>query len=141
MPDPLETLQVGNEEFSSPEHAVDPEAKSIEGHAEHWLGPTVLGEAGGHVSMVVLDCPRLDVEIESELRGEVFRVQVMDDDVWLDPIEVTQVARRLQEGLIAGEMLEVANVVARYQCRPLGDRHGVLQLRTDRQHLPPRLAG
>ena len=91
--------------------------------------------------MVVLDRPRLEVELEGVLRGQVLGVQVVSDDLRFDPEEPAEVDRRLQEGLIGGEVLEVADVMAADEERLLGHRDRVLELGADGENLAGRLAG
>ena len=90
--------------------------------------------------MVVLDRPRLDVELEGVLGGQVLRVQIVGHHLRIDPEQPAEVRRCLQERLIGGEVLEVTDVVAAHEERLLGHRHGVLELGADGEHLARRLA-
>ncbi|CAN5655159.1 hypothetical protein BH20ACT2_BH20ACT2_15920 [soil metagenome] len=89
------------------------------------------------MGVVVLHPERRQVEIERELGGEVLRMQVMDHQRRIDADEVTEVVHRLEEGLVGGEVLEIAEVVAGDHRRAVGDGHGALQLGADGEHRPP----
>jgi len=45
----------------------------------------VFGQARGDVCVVMLDGPRLEIEVERVLGRQVLRVQIMGDDFRLDP--------------------------------------------------------
>ena len=87
--------------------------------------------------MVVLHGPRLDVQFQGVLGGQVLRVEVVRDHVRVDAEEPAEVHRCLQERLIGGEVLEISDVVAADESRLLCHRHRVLQLGADGEHLPP----
>ena len=93
------------------------------------------------MGVVVLHGPRFEVELEGVLGGQVLGVQVVGDDFRLDPEQPAQVHRRLQEGLIGGEVLEVADVVAAHEDGLLGHRDRALELGAHGEHLAAGLAG
>ena len=95
--DSFETVEVGDEELPAPHRPVGAVAEPVKSDPENGAGVPVLGQARGDVCVVMLHGPRLDVEIESVLGRQVLRVQVVRDDLWLDPEQPAQVNRRLQE--------------------------------------------
>ncbi len=67
-------------------------------------------------------------------------MQVVGDDLGLDPEQSAQVACGLDEGLEGRQMLEIADVMAAHELRLFGHRDGVLELRADGEHLASRPA-
>ena len=61
-------------------------------------------------------------------------MQVVGHDLGRDAVEVAEVVDGLQERLVRGQVLEVADVVAGHDDVALRDRDRALQLRADGQH-------
>ena len=85
MGGPFEAVEVGDEELPAPHRPVCAVAESVEGDPEHGVRVAVFGQARGDVCVVMLDGPRLEIEVERVLGRQVLRVQIMGDDFRLDP--------------------------------------------------------
>ncbi len=97
----------------------------------------MIDHACGDVRVMVLHGHGRHVEIDRELRRQILRVEVVRDHVGNDTVEVTEMIDRLNEGAVGREVLEVADVMARDHETATRHRDGVLELRTEREHLPP----
>jgi hypothetical protein len=93
----FETVEVGDQELPAPHRSVGAVAEPVEGDPENGVGVPVLGQARGDMCVVMLHGPRLEVKVESVLGRQVLRVEIMCDDLWLDPEQPAKVDRRLQE--------------------------------------------
>ena len=131
----FEAVEVGDEELPTPHRPVGPVPETVEGDAEHGAGMSVLGQAGGDVGVVMLDRPRLDIEIERVLGRQVLGVQVVGDNFRRNAEQPAEVNRRLPESLIGGEVLQVTDVMAAHDEGLLGHRDRVLELGTDGENL------
>jgi hypothetical protein len=87
------------------------------------------------MGMVMLDGLNREVLLDGELGRQVFRMEVVGDDVRGDSGEPAEVVHGLQEGTVGGQMLQIADVVAGDDVRAFGHGHGVLELGPDGQHL------
>ena len=131
MGDAAEPGEVGEEELTTPQRAVRPEAEAVEAHGEHGFDSTVLDHARGGVGVMVLDADQWTIDIEGELRREVFRVKVVGDDIGDHAVQRRQVIDGLEERRIGGHVFEVADVMAGNNLAALGHGHRVLQLGAD----------
>ena len=129
--DAAEPGEVGEEELTTPQRAVRPEAEAVEAHGEHGFDATVLDHARRGVGVMVLDADQRTIEIEGELRREVFRVKVVGDEVGDHAVERRQVIDGLEKRRVGGHVFEVADVMAGNHLAALGHGHRVLQLGAD----------
>ena len=131
----LESGEVGHEKLTAPYRPVRPIPEPVERdpstlpvcecsamHEAMWAWWCCTGHGSTSSSQGVLG-------------GQVLRVQVVRDHLRFDPEEPAEVDSCLQERLIGGEVLEIADVVAAYESRLLRHRHRVLQLGADGEHL------
>ena len=94
----------------------------------------VLDHARRDVGVVVLHGDGGQVELGGELARQVLGVQVVGDDLRRDAVQRAQVADRLGEGPVGGEVLQVADVMARHHPVVVGHADRALQLGPDGEH-------
>ena len=133
MRDATRRREVGDQHLAAPQRSVRPIAETVEGDAEHRLGAAVLHHARGDMSVVVLHGDGRQAELGGPLAGEVLGMHVVGDDLRRDAVEPRQMVDRLQERPIGGEVLEIADVMARHDPIVLGDADGALQFGADRE--------
>ena len=141
MTDALVSGEIGDEHLTAPERAVGSVPESVERERDHGIRPLVLDEACGHVRVVVLHAEGRKAELDGDLGRQVLRVQIVGDDLRRDAVESGQVSHGLQERLVGGEVLEVAQVVTGDDVSTACHRHGALQLPTDCQDRARRWPG
>ena len=136
MPDALEAVEVRRPAPRRPRAC-----RRARSRARRTPAPTtgsraaVLDHARGDVRVVVLHRDGREVEVERELRRQVLRVEVVRDDLGRHAVQRGQVVDGLEERLVRGEVLEVADVVARRRRRrPRVTATVALQLGPDREH-------
>ena len=114
MPGALEGLEVADEDLPSPHRPVAAEPGAVEDRADRRPGLAVLGQAGGEVSVVVLDRDALDALAGERVGGrQVVGMQVVGDDLGRDREQRLEVRDAGLERAERLDVLEVADVVAR----------------------------
>ena len=132
-PEPREApvrAQVREEDLAAPERAVVAHAQAVVGDAQERGRDAVLGGAGRHVRVVVLDGDALPGRepLQGVLGGQVLGVEVVDDDLGLQGEEPREVGEAVREGAVGREVLEVAVVRGDVGAPAARERERVLEL-------------
>ncbi len=128
MARPLGGPQVGDQHLATPQGAVGAVPDAVEGQGHHPIGATVLDQARSHVRVVVLHPDQRQAEIVGHLGRQVLGVEVVGHRLRLDVVEVAEVVDRLEERLVRGEVLEIADVMARHDVLLARHGHRALEL-------------
>jgi ELWxxDGT repeat protein len=119
------------EQLTAPEGAVGPAARAVEHQRQRGTLLAVLGQAGGGVGVVVLHRDRLDPLLERPAGREVIGVEVVGDQLGLEPEHLEVEGEVGAEGLVGERRIEVAEVGGE-KCAPVPDEaESTLLLRTD----------
>ena len=79
----LKSGEIGHQKFAAPNLAVGAEARSIKGHADHFVGDPILGHATRDVRVMVLDADLLNIRhLQRQLGAEILRMQIVGDGAW-----------------------------------------------------------
>src|SRR5262245_18277152 len=138
MARPAKGAVIADQELPTPDAAVGPVARPVEGNPDYRLNKAMLGHTTGHVRVVVLDGnrrPRTAVLPRVSCRG-IIGVQIMDQELRPE-IEKPLVMRdRFPEGPEGCVMVEIADVVAeeRVMAPAEGDRRLELAAQGDGRH-------
>ena len=106
----LERRKVAAEELRAPERPIRPVAGAVEDEREPGTLLAVLGEAGGGVRVMVLDADGFGVLLECPLGRQVLGVEVVGDDLGLDPEHLEVEFEIATEGAVRGLRDKVAQM-------------------------------
>ena len=126
---PLEAGKIRHQEFPAPDLAVGAEAGSIERHADHLIGDSVLGHAACDVGVMVLHADLFDARhVERQLGAEVHGVKIVGHRHGRDPEQFFHALQRFLEEHQRFVVLQVADVLAQEGVVFLRQAERVLQL-------------
>ena len=77
--------------------------------------------------------------LQSVFGREVFRVQIVSDDLWFRLVKTRQIRDGACEGVVRRLRRQIADVLTNEQIRPYAERDRVLEMRSDGKNRPLRL--
>ncbi len=137
MREALEAVEVTNQHFPAPDAAVCAVSGTVEGKADDRPRQRVFGHAGGYVRVMMLHGNEAQTARSGPLFrpacGEIAGVEIMCDGRGLDLEGAHEMTQRLFEELLAGQVLEIAEVLALIGELSAGQREHVLKVTADSQ--------
>ena len=126
--DAFEAAEVGDDHLATPHGSVGAVAEAVEGEPDDRIGAAVLDHARRHMRVVVLHTDRGELLLGCMLRRQVLGVKVVRDDLGAHAVERREMLNGLEKRGVRGEMLEVAEMMARHDRRTLRDGDRALEL-------------
>ncbi len=130
------TRKIRNQEFASPNPAIETKPGSVKGNAYDGTAQTVLRHTTGDMCMMMLHPDfTFDLAPQCHLSAPVARVQIIRNHPWCNPKEMLHSVERLLEKLHSLVVLKVSDVLAQNCVMTFSQTKGTLQFCTEGQRL------